>query len=159
MNELKYILYFFLVVFLGIQFFSPDKNIGEINPIGSFENEIETPKEINDLLGRACYDCHSNNTNYPWYGNIAPVSWYVSSHVEGGKKTLNFSEWNKYTQQEKQEKIDKSADLIKRRWMPMREYLGQHHEALMTNEEVEKFANWFSNIKLELEVKQCIDNP
>ena len=159
MSELKYIFYFFVVLFLGIQFFIPEKNIGEVNPKGSFENEIDTPVEIKKMLSNACYDCHSNNTQYPWYASVAPMSWYVSGHVEDGKASLNFSEWSSYSQEEKQKKLDKNADLVRRRWMPMHEYLGQHPEALMTNEEVEKLADWFANIKLGLEPKQCIDNP
>lgn len=153
MNELKYIFYFFAALFLGIQLFIPEKNIGEINPIGSFENEIETPDDIKLMLSNACYDCHSNNTNYPWYASVAPMSWYVAGHVEDGKAKLNFSTWSEYSQEEKQKKIDKNADLVKRRWMPMHEYLGQHPEAFMTNEEVEKLADWFSNIKIYSETK------
>jgi len=159
MNELKYILIFFVALFLGIQLFTTEKNIGELNPKGSFENEIETPADISKMLNNACYDCHSNNTKYPWYASIAPMSWYISGHVEDGKATLNFSEWSSYSKEEKQKKIDKSADLVKRRWMPMHEYLGQHPEALMTNKEVEKLANWFSNIQLGQEERHCIDNP
>lgn len=159
MNELKYIVYFLVALFLGIQFFNPEKNIGEINPKTSFENEIETPSDIKKLLVNACYDCHSNNTKYPWYASVAPISWYVADHVNKGKAKLNFSNWSEYTQEEKQKKINKNVDLIRRRWMPMREYLGQHPEALMTNDEVDKLADWFENINIGLESKQCIDNP
>ena len=159
MNELKYILYFFVALFLGMQLFVPDKNLGEINPKGSFENEIDVPQNIKKMLRNACYDCHSNHTKYPWYAKVAPMSWYIAGHVEDGKTVLNFSEWSNYTHDEKQKKIDRSADLIKRRWMPMREYIGQHPEALMTNEEIDRFADWFSNIEIGQEIRQCIDNP
>jgi hypothetical protein len=157
MNELKYILYFFVSLFIGIQFFIPEKNIGEINPKGSFENEIETPADIKEMLSNACYDCHSNNTKYPWYASVAPMSWYVAGHVEDGKARLNFSTWSDYTHEEKQKKLDKNADLVKRRWMPMHEYLGQHPEALLTNDEVARLSDWFSKIQLGQEVRQCID--
>ena len=149
MNELKYILYFFVALFLAIQFKIPEKNIGEINPITSFENAVKVPEDIKHLLKNTCYDCHSNFTNYPWYADVAPMSWYISGHVDDGKLVLNFSEWSNYSLEEKQKKINKSADLIKRRWMPMHEYLGQHPEAIMTNDEVDKFASWFLNLKLD----------
>ena len=147
MEPLKYIFYFFLIVFIGIQFSIPDKNLGDPTPEGSFIHQVETPTEIQKMLSNACYDCHSNQTKYPWYSSVAPVSWYISSHVEDGKAKLNFSEWEKYSDSEKKKKLEKISDLIKRRWMPMHEYLGQHPEAFMSKAEVEHFSNWFAEVQ------------
>ncbi|MEN8137339.1 MAG: heme-binding domain-containing protein [Bacteroidota bacterium] len=149
MEPLKYIFYFFLVVFIGIQFIRPAKNDGEVITDHSFVNNIETPQNIRNMLSNACYDCHSNSTKYPWYADISPVSWYISGHVEDGKNKLNFSEWQKYPLSERRKKLEKISDLIKRRWMPLHDYLGQHPEAFIREDELESYSEWFANLEID----------
>ena len=145
MEPLKYILYFFLILFIAIQFIRPERNIGDRRGVNSYSNTVLVEKEIDLMLDRSCYDCHSNKTNYPWYSEVAPVSWYISSHVKDGKKRLNFSNWNLYSEG-KRDSLKKSiADLVKRRWMPMHDYLGQHPEAILKKDEIESLSSHFEN--------------
>ncbi|MCK5782096.1 MAG: heme-binding domain-containing protein [Flavobacteriales bacterium] len=149
MESLKYIFFFFLALFLVIQLKVPEKNQGDLDVVTSFVNNVDTPNNVKAMLTNACYDCHSNNTKYPWYADVAPISWYVAGHVEDGKKRLNFTEWQNYSKDEKQKKLEKISNLIKRRWMPMHEYLGQHPEALMSNDEIAIYSEWFSKVETQ----------
>ena len=87
----------FLAVFALIQFKVIDKSPIEINPESDFLMIEQAPKEVVELIQTSCYDCHSNLTTYPWYSNIAPVSWWLKGHIDHGREKLNFSEWDSYT--------------------------------------------------------------
>ena len=101
MSKKKIVLYSFLIIFIGIQFFRPAKNSGETES----ENEIYGTAEIRDVLKASCYDCHSSNTNYPWYTAIQPVGWWLNHHVDEGKEELNFSEYESYSLKRKLRKL------------------------------------------------------
>ena len=75
------------------QFFQPDKNISEGPEEDNILLILDVPEQVAGLLTNSCYDCHSNNTRYPWYNRISPVSWYLHKHVVAGKEALNFSEF------------------------------------------------------------------
>ena len=103
---LKKIAYVLLAALVIIQLFRPDKNIAA----GPFPNDISTKFAVNDnvasVLKEACYDCHSNNTKYPWYANVQPVAWWLADHVNEGKKELNFSEFATYTAKRQRKKFN-----------------------------------------------------
>jgi len=116
-------------------------------PAATAKDEIKVPKEVMALLKKSCYDCHSNNTKYPWYGHIAPISWQVDSNIINGRKWLNFSIWSKYDEKKKQ-KIYKGIVNALRIKMPPAEYLLVHKEARLTPKERDIITNWAkSNIK------------
>ncbi|MFY9216568.1 MAG: heme-binding domain-containing protein, partial [Flavobacteriaceae bacterium] len=96
-NMVKKALLLVGLIFIGMQFYRPEKNISETYSTSFFENETNPPAPILTTLQSKCYDCHSNNTEYPWYNNIAPVSYWIDAHVEDGKKHLNFSNWEQYS--------------------------------------------------------------
>jgi len=111
--------------------------------------EIKAPQEIMKMLKISCYDCHSFETKMPWYGNIAPVSWEVRSHIKKGREWLNFQTWERYDEEKKQKLykgIVKTIDFS----MPMPMYLTMHEEAKLSSDEREKIKEWAkSNIKDE----------
>jgi len=113
------------------------------------KEEIKAPKEIMAMLKRSCYDCHSYETKMPWYGNIAPISWEVKSHIKNGRTWLNFQTWERYDEEKKQKLyrgIVKTIDFS----MPMPMYLTMHEEAKLTSDEREKIKEWAkSNITEE----------
>ena len=82
-----------LVVFIAMQFFRPAINTNTKELQNDFEKRMNVPTDVAALLKTACYDCHSNNTRYPWYNNIQPVAWWLNDHVIDGKKELNFDEY------------------------------------------------------------------
>jgi hypothetical protein len=110
-------------------------------------DEIKAPEEIMSLLRRSCYDCHSNHTDWPWYSHISPVSLEVRSHVKEGRAWLNFSIWNRYSEEKKQKlykDIAKSID-----WqMPPSDYMWMHKKARLTPEERQLIKKWaLSHVK------------
>ena len=97
--------------------------------------------EVYNILKTACYDCHSNETVWPWYSKIAPFSWVVSNHVTEGKKALNFSTWENYNEEEKDEKI---KDIYRTAYasMPLPSYIFAHENADLTKEQRSLIRNW-----------------
>jgi len=104
-------------------------------------DEIQAPKQIHALLKRACYDCHSNSTRWPWYANIAPISFEVRGHVKDGRAWLNFNIWNRYDEKKQQERLKGIVKSINFK-MPIPSYLWAHPEARLTHEEREAIKKW-----------------
>lgn len=97
MKVVKKVALALLVVFVALQFYRPEKNQAQGNHTASFIIQTNPSLEVKLVLQESCYDCHSNNTEYPWYNNVAPVSFWLADHVKDGKKHLNFSDWGNYT--------------------------------------------------------------
>tara|TARA_B110000285_G_scaffold233444_1_gene307281 strand:+ start:405 stop:893 length:489 start_codon:yes stop_codon:yes gene_type:complete len=141
MNKfLKKGLIFLVIVFIGMQFYTPEKNISETYSTAFFENETQPPAPILATLQNKCYDCHSNNTNYPWYNNIAPVSYWIDDHILDGKKHLNFSGWTTYSTKKKDHKIEELVAEVQEGEMPLKEYTWTHGG--LTEDEVKGLIAW-----------------
>jgi hypothetical protein len=139
----------FFALFLLIQLFRPQKNI---HP-GPQPNSIVTfgvPQNVQSILAKACYDCHSNNTRYPWYNNLQPVAWLLNDHVVEGKQKLNFDEFATYSLKKQKKKLDETAELVKEDKMPLRSYLWIHKEAKLTAEEKAALSNWAQSLSDQL---------
>lgn len=104
------------------------------NPPVVQEPKWDSPR-TRELASRACYDCHSNETTWPWYSNVAPFSWLVQDHVDDGRETLNFSEWNKTWKE-----ADEAAEVVREGEMPLWNYVMLHPEAKLTPAEQEELA-------------------
>ena len=130
-----------LLIILGLfvlsQFFQTDKQ----NPKSDPKLEIVVPSNIKQMLKTACYDCHSNDTVWPFYSYIAPVSWTVAAHVKDGRSALNFSIWEKYSDSEKSEHL---KDIYRTVYaaMPLQSYLWFHEDANLTKEERNFIRDW-----------------
>ena len=139
---LKKILYVLFAVFIIIQFIRPKQNISA----GPFPNDISTKFAINDnissILKTACYDCHSNNSSYPWYSNIQPVYWWMQDHVNEGKKELNFSEFATYTVKRQRKKFTEMIDEVKEEKMPLPNYTWMHGNAKLNAEQRAALQKW-----------------
>jgi len=132
----------FLVVFALIQFVVIDKSPIDINPEADFLMIEQAPKEVAELMQASCYDCHSNLTTYPWYSNIAPVSWWLKGHIDNGRGKLNFSEWDNYTPEQGDTLKVKSADMIEKKWMPILTYKIIHKESRLSDEQRALLIDW-----------------
>jgi len=132
----------FLVVFALIQFVGIDKSPIEINPESDFLMIEQAPMEVVELMQTSCYDCHSNLTIYPWYSNIAPVSWWLKGHIDNGRGKLNFSEWDSYSLEESDSLKVLSADLIEKKWMPILTYKIIHTESRLSDEQRALLIDW-----------------
>jgi len=134
-----------IAVLVAIQFIPTKKT----NPKTDKRYEIKAPKEIMTLFKRACYDCHSNETKWPWYSNIAPASFYIAKHVNDGRAWLNFSEWEKYDPNKKR-KLKKEIFRAVALAMPLPMYLLAHKDAKLTEEEKDKIRAWLSNNTMDI---------
>jgi hypothetical protein len=131
---LKIILAIIIVAFIVIQFFQPEKNISSDTKNLIFNHE-QMPTEVQLVFKNACLDCHSNNTKYLWYHNIAPVSWMINQHIIDGKDELNFSEWGEMDDYDRIGAVEDIRQEIERKTMPLKPYIIMHKEAKLSDEE------------------------
>ena len=147
MKFLKKLTILFLVCFVIIQFFQPDKNTGDLASLNYFIKETEPSESVQIALKNACYDCHSNYTEYPWYSNITPVNYWMSNHIFQGKVGLNFSDWENYSVAKRMFKMEEIAEYMEKRWMPLNSYTYGHPEAALTDDQIESLINWAKGIR------------
>lgn len=140
MKIAKKILLILLVALALIQFYRPEKNISEYRDVASFEEETKPSPEIKTILENNCYDCHSNKTEYPWYAEIAPISYVIADHVEEGNEHFNVSNWDSYNPKKKDHKLDELIEEVEEGEMPEKGYALIHGK--MTMEEKEALLNW-----------------
>jgi len=146
MKTAKKIIFWILVGFALIQFFPIDRTNQPVDPAKNFVSAKKTPEKINTLLKNACYDCHSNETVYPKYAFIAPVSWSVKSHVNEGREHLNFSVWETYNKDLKESMLTKSVQTLQSKTMPMPGYIVYHKEANLSDAERALLIQYFEEM-------------
>ncbi len=138
---IKKLLLALLVVLLVLQAFRPEKNNS-----GNKENDISSlypvPTNVEQILTKACNDCHSNNTVYPWYAEIQPVAWWLDDHVKDGKKHLNFNEFASYRLAKQYHKLEEVFDEVKGGEMPLESYTVVHGDAKLTEAERSVLMDW-----------------
>lgn len=149
MKIFKIILLILLIVFVGIQFIPTKRNLSEIVPNTDFMIVNNVPNSIKNTLQTSCYDCHSNNTYYPWYNKVQPVAWILENHIEEGKAELNFSEWDSYSNRRKISKLKSIVSQIKENKMPLSSYTMIHKDALLDDIQKKEIIDWINNIKTE----------
>ena len=143
--KLKYIIGGLAIVFALIQL----KPVDRSNP--PFEKEqdmihvLAPPVEVEQLLRQACYDCHSNQTHYPWYARVAPVSWMIERNVNLGREEVNFSNWASYRSSRAMHKLEESYKQVKHDHMPVLAYTWMHPQARLSDVEKNKLLNWLEN--------------
>ena len=135
-----------VVVLVIIQFFRIDK----VNPSYSASNDlivVSSPSsEVEQILKQSCYDCHSFETKYPWYTNVAPVSWWIKDHINEGREELNFSEWATYSEKRKKHKLEEFVEMIEEDEMPLSSYTWGHPEASLSEEQKQTLIDWVKSI-------------
>ncbi len=114
------------------------------NGIKMYENPSS---QITQLLDETCLNCHSSQITYPWYSEIAPVSWWIADHIEEGREHLNFSEWGQYSVAKKEHKAEESWEEIEEKEMPLKSYVFAHSEADLTSEEREILIEYFKKLQ------------
>lgn len=130
------------LVFIIIQFFGPAKTNPPVDETKTIAAGGPLPTEIAIVLERACYDCHSNQTRWPWYSNVAPVSWFVIGHVNDARKHLNFSEWATYNPKRMKRKLEEIKEEVEEGAMPLPSYLPLHPDAKLSPEDVQALGAW-----------------
>lgn len=153
MSVIKKILLSILVVFIAIQFIQSGRNKAVMVLPTDISKMVNIPYSVQVVLKNACYDCHSNNTEYPWYVNIQPAGWLMAKHIRQGKEELNFSEFGNYTARKQLSKFTGIANSIKDGAMPLWSYKWMHKNAKLTDEESTLIINWVQNSKDSLAAK------
>ena len=147
MKVLKIIAVVLLVAFVGIQFIPTSRNQSEEVPPTDFMLVKNVPTEVKSILMISCYDCHSNNTHYPWYQKVQPVSWYLEGHIEDGKEELNFSDFGSYSDRMQKAKMRSIISQVEDGKMPLPSYTLLHPEAELTAEEKQLLVKWIEEMQ------------
>lgn len=140
---MKKVLLYGFIIFLSFQLIQIDKENPSVNKKIDYNWVTHASAEIQKILKKACYDCHSNEVNYPWYSSIAPISWFIKEHVNQGKEYVNFSEYGKYNRYQKEHINSSLYRVIENKTMPLNSYLWMHKEANLSEEEYVLLLNWF----------------
>lgn len=140
------ILYWFLITFALIQFIPVNRTNKPVDAKVDFVKVYNTPKNVEKLLRNACYDCHSNETVYPKYAYVAPISWSLKNHVNKGKRYLNLSEWGSFNRDLKKNMLDMTVNSLKIYTMPMPGYVAQHPDANLSKAERILLTKYFEDI-------------
>ncbi len=134
------------ILFIAVQFVPrPKKNISNHTSENDISVSHKTSVEVQDILAVSCYDCHSNNTKYPWYTNIQPISWWMGDHIDEGKKELNFSEFGTYSPRRQYRKLEEIIEEVEDGKMPLESYTLIHRNALLSAAEKNILVNWARN--------------
>ena len=155
---LKKILLFLLAVLIIIQFIHSKRNKAngvQANYIGKIHT---VPEDMHSILAKACLDCHSNNTRYPWYCNFQPFDWWITGHIKDGKKELNFDEFANRSLRYQYNKMKETVEQVKKNEMPLNSYLWIHKDAKLTTDEKSKLINWATTIIDSMKAKYPIDS-
>jgi len=134
------------IILVGIQFIRPASNNDNRVMATDFIKTYKVPAQIGSILRRACYDCHSNNTKYPWYSYIQPMGWLLNKHIKEGKKKLNFSEFGTYSERKQTSKLKSIKNQIEQNKMPLPSYTMVHKNALLTSEEKNLIVTFINNL-------------
>jgi hypothetical protein len=143
---IKWSLMIIAVVLIVIQFFRPEKNISSVVSDQDIAKHYGVPDKVLAVLQRSCYDCHSNNTAYPWYNNIQPFAWFLADHVKDGKDELNFSTFASYTPKKAAHKLDEVIGETSEGEMPLSSYTLIHRNAILSDQEIKMINEWATTL-------------
>jgi hypothetical protein len=143
----KKILLLAFAAFILIQFIQPARNRNGQVVHTDISKTFTVPPNVKAVLEDACYDCHSNNTRYPWYSYIQPAGWWLSNHIKNGKAELNFSEFGAYSNRRQLSKLRSIGRSIKDEAMPLASYTLLHRRAKLTPEEKALLTSWVGKME------------
>jgi hypothetical protein len=155
---LKKILLLLVIALVVIQFFHPAKNKAEGEQPNNISKITAVPDNVKNILDRACMDCHSNNTRYPWYNNIQPLAWWLSHHISEGKDEINFDEFTTYNLRRQYHKLDEVIKQVKEGEMPIESYTWTHKDASLTEAEKTSLIQWAEGIRNDMKTKYPVDS-
>ena len=149
---MKKILVILLLLLLLIQFFPIDKNNPAPTPGMDLLKIKNTPEATATLIRNGCYDCHSNESKYPWYSNVQPIAWFLKDHIDEGRKELNFSTFATYEPKRQAHKLFEAVEMIEKGEMPLDSYILAHPEAKYTEEQKQEVIQYLKSVEKEIRV-------
>jgi heme-binding protein len=139
---LKIALVLLAVIVVGIQFVRPARTNPAVDESQTIFTRTQMTPEVAAVLDRSCRDCHSNKTVWPWYTNVAPVSWWLSDHVNEGRRNLNLSEWGKLPRDRQDRKLRQICDEVSDGVMPLSSYTPMHPQAKLSEQDKKTLCDW-----------------
>ena len=136
-----------LVVLAGLQFIPTRSNQSSIVPSTDFMLTYNVPEEVGRVMHTSCYNCHSNNTDYPWYSHVQPIGWFLDNHINKGKAELNFSEFGSYSVRKQKSKLNSMASQVEKDEMPLSSYTFIHREARLSQENKKVLIDYLNALK------------
>jgi hypothetical protein len=133
------------VIIILIQLYRPERFTTAEVTNNHITKKLNVPPDVESILKRSCYDCHSNHTVWPWYSSVAPMSWLVADDVTRGRSKINFSEWGKMSASKQEIKLDKICDEITENEMPLKQYLIIHKDAELSQADKDLLCSWSQN--------------
>ncbi len=140
-----------VAAFIVLQFFRIDKTNPPVVQAETIEASTVVPGDISLILGRSCNDCHTNQTQYPWYANIQPPGWFLKNHIDDGRRKLNFSIWNTYSPAKRSKKLDEICEQIESKEMPIPSYLWIHRDATLSDSDGKALCEWAKQEKAKVD--------
>lgn len=154
----KKIMWVLLAALIAIQFFHPKRNKSE-GPQPNYIGKVYAiPDDVQSIMAKACNDCHSNNTRYPWYSKIQPVHWWLNKHVVEGKKKINYDEYTNRPLRYQYHKLEETIEMVKEGEMPLNSYTWTHKDAKLTEEEKAKITGWAQSVMDTMKARYPIDS-
>jgi len=141
-----------------IQFIHPKRNKAEGAQPNYIGNAFDIPADVKTILAKACKDCHSNNTRYPWYSHLQPADWWMSGHVRKGKKGINFDEYTNKSLRYQYHKMEEVIDMVKEGEMPLKSYTWIHKDARLSEAERTALVNWAHSVMDTMRAKYPADS-
>lgn len=157
MKSFKKVLIVLVVLVLIMQAFRTQKNHSN-DSSKDISKSYAVPEEVKTILAKACNDCHSNNTVYPWYASVQPVGWWLGSHINDGKRHLNFNEFDGYRIARQYKKLEECMDEVKEGEMPLPAYTLIHKEAKLTDAEKQTLYNWCETTRDSIKARYPADS-
>ncbi|MBL7743322.1 MAG: heme-binding domain-containing protein [Chitinophagaceae bacterium] len=152
---------FFLLLLLAlvvIQFIHPKRNKATGEQPNYIGKAHLIPGDVKLILDKACNDCHSNNTHYPWYSKLQPVDWWMDKHVKDGKRHLNYDEYINKSLRYQYHKMEETIEMVKEGEMPLDSYTWMHKDAKLTADEKNKLIGWAESVMDSMKAKYPIDS-
>lgn len=146
-KHIKKVVVGLILIFIGMQFFPVTYNKDDAVLESDFIKTYKPPVQIQSILKTSCYDCHSNNTRYPWYSNIQPGGWFMEGHINDGKKELNFSTFGNYSKRRQKSKLKAIINQIKDGEMPLWSYTLIHRNATLSKDDKQILTDWLTTLR------------
>jgi hypothetical protein len=151
---MKKILIALLVVLVVLQFFQIDKTNPAVDESKDFLKTQNTPQEIASIIKTSCYDCHSNQSNYPLYSYVQPAGWFLKGHIDEGREELNFSTFTDYELKRQDHKLEECIEYIEKDEMPLGSYTLVHRDAALTEAQKNTLIDYFKSVRTKLNYKE-----
>lgn len=149
-KKTRLVIFVILLILVAIQFVPVDRSLPESDLTANFLAGEQLDETSASTLKNACFDCHSNRSQYPWYAYVAPVSFVIQHHIDEGRSELNFDEWASYSKEKQKHKLEEVSEALRENWMPLEGYVKLHKQAQLSAGQREALASQIDAIREDL---------